>query len=119
MTQKYFSLLFRHQLPNTVLSLDILRLFLVVHPASSGHFWQLCNAGLAARLMSSASTPDVGMFVRIPVSRCLVHRLFNLLPRLETPPFERQRASGSSTTVQSGSSRRRRWAGRQTPSADR
>ena len=44
--------------------------------------------------MSAASPPDVGMFVRIPVGRRLVHRLFNLFPRLETPPFERQRLEG-------------------------
>src|SRR5438876_1045500 len=92
---------------------------LVVHPPSSGHFWKLGNPELPARLMSPTSTPHIGMFMRVPVGRRLLHRLFDLSPGLEASSFERQRASGFSTRVQSSSSTRRRWAERRTRSRDR
>jgi len=44
--------------------------------------------------MSSASAPDIGMFVRIPIGRRLVHCLLDLFPGLEASPFKRQRLEG-------------------------
>src|SRR6266851_9923941 len=70
------------------------RLYLVVHPPSSGHFWQMCNPGLPARLMSPTSTPHIGMFMCVPVGRRLLHRLLDLSPGLEASAFERQRLEG-------------------------
>src|SRR5207302_4881245 len=67
---------------------------LVVHPPSSGHFWKLGNPELPARLMSPTSTPHRGMFIRVPVSRRPLHRLFDLSPGLEASSFERQRLEG-------------------------
>src|SRR5579871_1918411 len=41
--------------------------------------------------MSSASTPDIGMFMCIPISRCFLYRLLDLFPGLEASPLERER----------------------------
>lgn len=42
--------------------------------------------------MAPASPPHIGMFVRIPIGRRRFDCFNHLLPRLETPPLERERA---------------------------
>ena len=50
------------------------------------------EASAAVRMMTTPTTPDEGVLVRVPVGRRLEHRLFNLSPGLEATTFQRQRA---------------------------
>src|SRR5216110_4080945 len=82
---------------------------LFVHPISSCRFCKHSNTRLPARLMASASPPNVGMFVRVPVGCCLLHCFLNFLPGLEASSFKAERLEGlppGFNQVQIGSIRR-------------
>ncbi len=54
--------------------------------------WQEGDAGLAAWPMAPPPSPDEGVAVRIPIGRRLRDRLDHLIPGLEAPPGEGERA---------------------------
>src|SRR6266516_2155752 len=66
----------------------------MVHPLTSCHLWETSDARLAARLLAPAASPHIGMLVRIPIGRCFLHCLLDLLPTLKSPSFEGQRLEG-------------------------
>src|SRR5690242_4286222 len=88
-----------HQRESVIASVSGVNLYfhcktLVVHPPSSCRQWKTRNARLAVRAMSPPSSPHRGMLLRIPVDRCLLDRLLNLLPGFKAASLERQRLEG-------------------------